>query len=131
MDRTKLTEYILNNYITTEENPWIDSPDFSVFRHPSNKKWFALIMPVFAGKLGLELGRDVDIINLKCEPFMIDEIVDNKTIFRAYHMNKTHWLSVYIDKTDENKLKMLVDISFSLTDEKRERRKVTKADGGL
>lgn len=130
MDRTKLTEYILNNYITTEENPWFDSPEFSVFRHPSNKKWFALIMPVFAGRLGLSDDKDIDIINLKCEPFMIDEIVDGKTIFRAYHMNKTHWLSVCIDKADENKLKMLVDISFELTDVKRgKRQKTTKTDG--
>ncbi len=119
MNRKKLTEYILNNYITTEEKPWLDSPEFSVFRHPSNKKWFAVIMPVFAGRLGLDIDKDIEIINLKCEPLMIDDIVDNKSIFRAYHMNKTHWLSVYIDKADENKLKMLVDISFELTDTNR------------
>ena len=123
MNKKKLTEYILNNYITTEEKPWLDSPEFSVFRHLSNKKWFAVIMPVFAGRLGLDIDKDIEIINLKCEPLMIDDIVDNKSIFRAYHMNKTHWLSVYIDKADENKLKMLVDISFELTDTKKGNRR--------
>lgn len=119
MTRKGLTEYILNNYVTNEEKPWADSPEFSVFRHLSNKKWFAIIMPVAAGKFGFDVAGDVEVVNLKCEPFLIDNFLDGKSIFRAYHMNKTHWISVVIDFAEEEKLKMLVDMSFELTDVKK------------
>ena len=33
-------------------------------------------------------------------------------------MNKTHWISVIINLAEEEKLKMLVDMSFGLTDVK-------------
>lgn len=114
MNRKEFTEYILNNYVTKEENPWADSPEFSVFRHPSNKKWFALIMNIGADRLGLT-GGEIDVVNLKCEPAMVGNFLDGKSVFRAYHMNKTHWISVVIDSADENILKMLLDESFGLT----------------
>ncbi len=114
MDRKEFTSYILNNYVTNEEHPWADSPDSSVFRHPSNKKWFALIMKIGSGKLGLN-GGNIDVVNLKCEPAMIDNFLDGKSVVEAYHMNKTHWITVIIDAADENKLKMLLDVNFELT----------------
>lgn len=114
MDRKEFTSYILNNYVTNEEHPWADSPDNSVFRNPSNKKWFALIMNIGSDKLGLN-GGNIDVVNLKCEPAMIDNFLDGKSVFRAYHMNKTHWITVIIGAADENKLKMLLDVSFELT----------------
>lgn len=47
-------------------------------------------------------------------------------------MNKTHWISVIVDFTEEEKLKMLVDMSFELTDAKKspvaKRRKTTNTD---
>ena len=132
MTRKGLTEYILNNYVTNEEKPWADSPEFSVFRHLSNKKWFAIIMLVAANKFGLDLDGEVEVVNLKCEPFLIDNFLDGKSVFRAYHMNKTHWISVIVDFAEEEKLKMLVDMSFELTDAKKssvaKRRKTTNTD---
>ena len=132
MTRKEFTEYILKNNVTNEEKPWADSLEFSVFRHLSNKKWFAIIMPVAADKFGLDLGGEVEVVNLKCEPFLIDNFLDGKSVFRAYHMNKTHWISVVIDFAEEEKLKMLVDMSFELTDAKKspvaKRRKTTRTD---
>lgn len=81
MTRKGLTEYILNNYVTNEEKPWADSPEFSVFRHLSNKKWFAIIMPVAADKFGLDLGGEVEVVNLKCEPFLIDNFWTERAFF--------------------------------------------------
>ena len=114
MNRGEFASYILNNYVTHEEHPWADLPEYSVFRHPSNKKWFALIMNIGADKVGLN-GGNIDVVNLKCEPAMIENFLDGKSIFRAYHMNKAHWITVIIDAADENKLKMLLDVSFELT----------------
>ncbi len=41
MDRTELEKYIRNNYGTEPDHPWIKYPNYGVFRHSSNKKWFA------------------------------------------------------------------------------------------
>ena len=40
MDRTELEKYIRNNYGTEPDHPWIKHPNYVVFRHSSNKKWF-------------------------------------------------------------------------------------------
>jgi len=89
-------------------------------------------MPVAANKFGLDLDGEVEVVNLKCEPFLIDNFLDGKSVFRAYHMNKTHWISVIVDFAEEEKLKMLVDMSFELTDAKKssvaKRRKTTNTD---
>ena len=43
------------------------------------------------------------------------EIIDNKNIFPAYHMNKKHWISIVIDKNIKlEAIKELIDISYSL-----------------
>ena len=44
MNREEFTRYILDSYICARDNPWKKNPDYTVFRHPNNKKWFALIM---------------------------------------------------------------------------------------
>ena len=46
MTREKLEKYIQNNYSAEPDYPWVKYPDYEVFRHTSNKKWFALIMEI-------------------------------------------------------------------------------------
>ena len=53
MTSTDWIHYIQDAYSTEPEHPWADKPEFSVFRHASNKKWFALFMTVKASLLGL------------------------------------------------------------------------------
>jgi carbonic anhydrase len=60
----------------------------AVIKHSGNKKMFALIAHM-DGRL---------YINLKCEPFKADFL---RSVFQSvvsgWHMNKTHWNTVYID----------------------------------
>ena len=42
MSREKLEKYIQNNYSAEPDYPWVKYPDYEVFRHTCNKKWFAL-----------------------------------------------------------------------------------------
>ena len=44
MTREELEKYVKDNYSAEPDYPWIKYPDYEVFRHTSNKKWFALIM---------------------------------------------------------------------------------------
>lgn len=117
MTRNELTEYIGSFYSTLPDFPWISDPDSAVFRHGNNKKWFALIMTVSADKIGLDADITIDIVNLKCDPLIIGSLLHKNGVFPAYHMNKEHWITVLLDEnTDEEALKMLVDISFSMTE---------------
>lgn len=54
-------------------------------------------------------------MNLKADTNLISSIIDNKNIFPAYHMNKKHWISIYLDKhINIDKIKALLDLSYSL-----------------
>ena len=46
MNRVELEQFIQDNYNAEPDYPCIKYPNYEVFRHSSNKKWFALIMDV-------------------------------------------------------------------------------------
>ena len=120
MTREQLIEHIKNIYSTDPEYPWSDMPEYAVFRHSSNKKWFAVVMNISKTKLGLESDEIIDVLNIKCDPMLIGNLRQEKGFFPAYHMNKTYWVTVALDGTvDVDKIKFLVDLSFDLTDIKR------------
>lgn len=116
MNRTELEEYIQNNYSAEPDYPWIKYPNYEVFRHNSNKKWFALIMDVPQNRLGLQ-GEDVlQVVNFKCDPLLLGSLLDEKGFFPAYHMSKASWITVYLDgSVEDEKIKMLLDMSFDAT----------------
>ena len=116
MNRTDLEEYIRNNYAAEPEYPWIKYPNYAVFRHSCNKKWFALIMDVPKYKLGLSGNEVLEVVNFKCAPSPLYTFLDEKGFFPAYHMNKASWITVALDgSVAADKIKMLLDMSFNLT----------------
>ena len=54
MKRNELEAFIMETYNAVADYPWRKSPNHEVFRHCSNRKWFALIMDVPKNKLGLQ-----------------------------------------------------------------------------
>ena len=74
--------------------PWVKYPDYEVFRHTSNKKWFALIMEIPKDKLGLQTKDILSVVNFKCDPIMIGSFLNKEGYFPAYHLNKTSWISL-------------------------------------
>ena len=89
MTREELEKYIENNYSAKPDYPWIKYPDYEVFRHMSNKKWFALIMEVSKDKLGLPINDILSVVNFKCDPILIGSFLDKEGYFPTYHINKT------------------------------------------
>lgn len=119
MNREELTQYILETYNADQDYPWVKYPNFTVFRHESNKKWFALIMDISRSKLGLQGDEIIDVVNLKCDPILIGMLRQEKGFYPAYHMNKTSWITAALDGiVPDDKLKMLLDMSFDATAEK-------------
>ena len=124
--REDLDKYISETYGVTAEFPWIQYPGFAVYRHAGNKKWFAVVMNLPRSKFSLSDDETVDVVNLNCDPIMTGSLHMEKGIYPGYHMNKSYWVSVFLDGTvDDEKLKWLLDISFDLTDSKiRSKRKI-------
>ncbi|MDE7063391.1 MAG: MmcQ/YjbR family DNA-binding protein [Lachnospiraceae bacterium] len=123
MTRGELTEYIEQSYHVRPENPFPKDFESAVFRHKDNQKWFALIMRIGRDKLGIRQEGQVDILDVKAEPQMISAIVGSSGIYPAYHMNKTHWVTVLLDgSAADDVVKSLVDISFALTESRKKRK---------
>ena len=81
-----------------------------------NGKWYGLLTDIPAEKLGLPSGRTVHILNVKCSPLETGSLLQKAGIFPAYHMNKTHWVTVLLDGTlPEPELFWLLEESYSLS----------------
>ena len=120
MDRKELEGYILDTYGIEPDYPWKDQPDYAVFRHPANRKWFALIMRIPEDRIGREGSDLIDVVNLKCETVLIGSLLAGSGIYPAYHMNKDHWITAALDgSAGDERIGMLLDLSFSLTAPKR------------
>lgn len=129
MNRKQAEGYIAEKYGVTPEYPWLSSPMHGVFRHESNRKWFALIMRVSGTKLGLESDENIDVMNVKCDNILIGSLLGQSGFFPAYHMNKSHWISIALDgSAKEETVKWLIDMSFSATAEKTRRKTVKKRE---
>lgn len=111
-----LTKEICERYSVNPDFPWAKYPDYAVFRHANNRKWFALLMPVTSTALGLPAQAElIHILNLKTRPELTGQLRMLPGFFPAYHMNKEHWVSVRIDTVTDELLWSLLDDSFSLT----------------
>lgn len=123
LNRESLDKYILETYGVTAEYPWLQYPSFAVYRHSNNKKWFAVVMNLQKSKFGLSDESTVDVVNLKCDPIMTGSLHKEEGIYPAYHMNKSYWVSVFLDgRVDDEKLKWLLDVSYDLTSVKTRKR---------
>lgn len=123
LDRYRIEKLIEDAYGTAAEHPFEKDPSISVFRHISNRKWFAVIMEIPKIRLGLKEEGTVAVINTKCDFILINSFLSEKGFFPAYHMNKRHWITTLLDGTvPEERILSLVDISFELTNVKRNKK---------
>ena len=124
MKRSELKTFILENYHADNDYPWIKYPDYEVFRHCSNRKWFALIMDIPRNKLGLPGEELLTVVNFKCDPILIGSLRQEPGFFPAYHMNKNSWITVALDGiVSDDKIKMLLEMSYQATQPKTRQKK--------
>ena len=126
VNKQEFQKYILDIYGVVPDFPWESNPTFAVYRHQSNRKWFALVMNIPKSKLGLHDDGMIDVVNLKCDPVLTGSLRLENGIFPAYHMSKDKWISVALDgSVDDGKIKMLLDMSYELNSLKLTKRKKT------
>lgn len=116
MKKEDAVQLMLDFYGAKPDYPFNSAPDTACFRHPRNKKWFALLLGSLSRRcLGMEAEGEAPVINLKCDPLLIPSLIDGEKVFRAYHMNKEHWISVLLDSPiTHEELIFLTDISYQL-----------------
>ena len=113
---SEIIDYCNDKYGENHVNPFKKHPDILAFVNEKNK-WYALFSDVDYSKLikNTDITTKVKILNVKYPTDKILEIIDNKNIFSAYHMNKKHWISIVLDKNIKMEtIKELIDISYSL-----------------
>ena len=116
MKQSDVERYIKEKFHILGEQIFPKYPNFSVFRHKKNEKWFALLMQISASKLGLKSDEMIEVLNLKCSPDLAMVLVDERQIFKAYHMNKKHWISVNLNsKISQKTVFDLIYESFVLS----------------
>ena len=107
--------WIKSKFGAEPDYPWPDDAPYSfVFRCP-NEKWFALVMRIKYRQLGLTGDENVWVVNMKADQDAIPNLVDHKSIFPAWHMNKKHWITILLTAaTDFEKLCELTEKSYEL-----------------
>lgn len=93
----ELIIYIKEKYDVEPESPWRRYPENKVFKEKTSDKWFALIMPIEKRNLGLAEDGSIAVVNVKSDPEFISMITQIPGYRAAYHMNKQHWLTVFLD----------------------------------
>ena len=120
MNREELRRYIMMEYHAENDFPWLRYPENEVFRHPGNRKWFALIMEVTGDRLGLPDQEKHAVVNLKCDPLLIGSLRAGPGFF-------PNWITAALDGSiPDDKLKMLLELSFEATAPGRRGRKADK-----
>ena len=113
----RIMAQIQEKYGNQLEYLWEKSPDTAVLRHEGNKKWYAVLMKFSWDKV--EKGREglVEAVNLKHD--QVVDLLSQKGIYPAFHMNKRYWISVALDDTLSDEMVLeLIEKSWNLTSKK-------------
>ena len=115
--KEKIFKYIKEKYKSKIEYPWRAYPEYAVFRHDDNQKWFGLVMNVPKSKLGLLGDEPVDILNIKTnDMFKRDVLIQQKGYFKGYHISRGNWVTVLLDGTVAfDEITSLIDESYLVT----------------
>lgn len=115
-----MIQYVQEEYGCELEFLWQD--ENAVWRNPTNRKWFGVILKAKGERLGLKTDEDVAALDLRFEKGMARELVRSfgAGILPGYHMNKNNWITVVLDygvATEE--ILGLIDQSYRIVAEGR------------
>lgn len=110
----RLMAYISQRYQGSIEYLWERSPNSGAIRHRKTLKWYGVFMTIDWEKLDAGKSGKIEVLNVKAN--QAADLIHEKGIYPAFHMNKKYWVSIPLDDslTDEE-LFALVDTSWQLT----------------
>ena len=114
----EIINYIKDKYNNELEFLWEKFDNNAIVRRIDNKKWYGLFGIISLDKLGIDSHKEVEILNVRCDN--IENVVDNKTIFLGYHMNKKHWITIILNNNMSTKdIINLLDKSYNLANRRK------------
>ena len=124
MTREDVLRYVRERFDTVPDAPFADSPDSLVLRHAGGGRWYGMLAIVGRSRLGLMGDGMANILNVKCDPLIVDALCTQPGFVRAWHMNKTHWLTILLDDVaDVEQVEWLISESHRLTGAARTNKK--------
>ena len=106
--------YALKKYGDREEYLWPKFPRNAICRRKDNQKWYFALLSVNGTKLGLK-DEIIEIIDLRAPKDEVRELLKNKHIYPAYHMNKKSWITIVLDGScDIEEIYSRIDASYNL-----------------
>lgn len=125
----KIIEYVRNQYGDEPEYLWAKSPDNAVWRRKDNQKWYGVILTVSKNKLGLDEENIAEIIDLRCLPENVGDLLSREGYFPGWHMNKKSWYTILLDGTvPEKEIYERIDESCRLAGLVNKRKKAPKKE---
>ncbi len=112
-----IADFIRQKYGIEIEHLWMRYPSYGVWRHPDNRKWFALVMEVPRDKLGLPGHEPTQILNVKLQDLLVrDFLLHRDGFFPGYHTASGNWVSVLLDGTvPQAEIFGLIETSYRVT----------------
>lgn len=111
----ELLQYVRETYGDEIEYPWKDM-DAAVIRSHVTKKWYAVFMKILPAKIGLGGQKHIRVMNLHGTAEEVAALVDGKTCFPGYHMNRKYWYTICLDgSVPMADLRIMIDRSFDLS----------------
>lgn len=98
-----LIEFVRKTYGDELEFLWTKFPDNAIWRRKDNKKWYGAILTVQRKKLGLDSDEVVEIIDLRLQPELMQELISIKNYYPGWHMNKKSWYTMILDDSIPDK----------------------------
>lgn len=124
--RQQVFDYVKKTFKSEPEYLWKRFPDYAVFRHKDNRKWFGIVMDISRDKLGLDGSGLVDVLNVKIDdPVYHDALLQQEGILPGYHLNHGNWISILLDGTvGIEQVCDLIDAGYEATAPAKKKRKI-------
>lgn len=110
----EIITYIRNKYQDDLEFLWED--ENAIWRNKKNKKWYGALLLISENKISGNSVDKIEIIDLRYQKELINDLIDNKKIFPGYHMNKNNWITIKLDGSLEiREICKLIDNSYNIS----------------
>ena len=115
--REEVMQYISGKYKAVPEYLWKRFPNYAVFRHEDNRKWFSIVMDIPYGKIDRDRSGMVDILNIKVSDLLLrDLLLQQDGFYAGYHISRGNWVSIVLDgRVPLETITPLIDTSFKAT----------------
>lgn len=112
----RIANQIKEKYGDNPNFEWEKFPGFATFKNNSTNKWYGALMNIDKTKLGEDVSKEIEVINVKLNPKTIESLLTQEGFYPAYHMNKKYWITIILDDTLDDKVIMkYIDESYSYT----------------